>query len=48
MESLQLLLGGVCPGQHLLRIELEQPLQYLRLVSRTRAVEVDRAVIADG
>ena len=55
VEPLELLLGGICPGEHLLRIELEQPLQRLGLGGGARkrreheaaAVQVARAVRAD-
>ena len=52
VEPLELLLGGICPGEHLLRIELEQPLQRFGLGGGARkrrehqaaAVQVARAV----
>jgi hypothetical protein len=50
MESLDLLPGGICPGEHLLRIELEQLLQRLGLVGgASNRIEHEAAVVqVDG
>jgi hypothetical protein len=55
VEPLELLLGGIGPGEHLRRMESEQPLQRFRLVDsaprrpeyQTVTVQVARAVQAD-